>query len=129
MTLREWVVIALVFFGAFFLLVAAIGLNRMPDLYTRMHGAAKSTTLGITAIMVAAAVYFSSSAAVTRAILVILFFFLTAPAGTHVLARAAYFRGVERWEETVVDELSGRYDPASHDLQSGQEPEGELGKN
>lgn len=126
MSLREWVVVAFVFLGTFFMLVAAVGLNRMPDLYTRMHGAAKSTTLGITAIMVAAAVYFFSSGAVTRAILVVGFFFLTAPVATHVLARAAYFRRVPRWEGTVVDELSGRYDRASHVLQSQQE--GEAGE-
>lgn len=127
MSIREWVVLAFVFFGTFFMLVAAIGLTRMPDLYTRMHGAAKSTTLGITAIMIAVAVYFYNSAAVTRAILVIGFFFLTAPVATHVLARAAYFRRVPRWEGTVIDELSGRYDRASHVLQSRQEGEASEG--
>ncbi|MDT8305053.1 MAG: monovalent cation/H(+) antiporter subunit G [Anaerolineae bacterium] len=121
MSIREWTVLALVFFGTFFMLVAAFGLNRMPDLYTRMHGAAKSTTLGITAIMMAAALYFLNSAAVMRAILVIVFFFLTAPVATHVLARAAYFRRVPRWEGTTVDELLGRYDRASHVLESRQE--------
>ena len=126
MSLHEWIVVFLVFFGTFFMVVAAVGLTRMPDLYTRMHGAAKSTTLGITAIMVATAVYFLSSAAVTRAILVVVFFFLTAPVATHVLARAAYFGKVARWEGTVIDELEGRYDRASHILQSGQEQEGEL---
>ncbi len=129
MSLHEWIVVFLVFFGAFFMLVAAVGLNRMPDLYTRMHGAAKSTTLGVTAIMAAAAVYFLTSAAVTRAILVIVFFFLTAPVATHVLARAAYFAKVARWAGTVTDELEGRYDRASHRLQSRQEPEGEPGES
>ncbi len=126
MSIHEWIVVFLVYFGVAFMLVAAVGLTRMPDLYTRMHGAAKSTTLGITAIMSAAAVYFLTSAAVTRAILVIVFFFLTAPVATHVLARAAYFAKVARWEGTIVDELEGRYDRASHILQSGQEQEGEL---
>lgn len=127
MSIREWSVVALVFFGTFFMLVAAIGLNRMPDLYTRMHGAAKSTTLGITAIMVGTAVYFASSAAIMRALLVIIFFFMTAPVATHVLARAAYFRRVPRWEGTVVDELVGRYDRASHVLQSREEGEAREG--
>lgn len=127
MSIREWAVVALVFFGTFFMLVAAIGLNRMPDLYTRMHGAAKSTTLGITAIMVGTAVYFASSAAIMRALLVIVFFFMTAPVATHVLARAAYFRRVPRWEGTVVDELVGRYDRASHVLQSREEGEAREG--
>lgn len=106
MTAQEWVIVFLIYFGTFFMLVAAIGLNRMPDLYTRMHGAAKSTTLGITAIITATAVYFVTSDAITRAILVIVFFFLTAPVASHVLARSAYFRDVTRWRGTVVDELA-----------------------
>ena len=118
MTVLEWIIIGLIFSGTFFMLVAAVGLNRMPDLYLRMHGAAKSTTLGITAIMAAAALFFASSAAFTRAILVVLFFFGTAPVATHILARAAYFRNVRRWKGTVLDELAGRYDPLSHRLNS-----------
>ncbi|HSM54575.1 MAG TPA: monovalent cation/H(+) antiporter subunit G [Candidatus Sulfomarinibacteraceae bacterium] len=105
MTVQEWIIVFLIYFGTFFMLVAAIGLNRMPDLYTRMHGAAKSTTLGVTAIIVATAVYFVSSDAITRAILVVVFFFLTAPVAGHVLARSAYFRDVMRWQGTVLDEL------------------------
>lgn len=108
MTAQEWAIVLLIYFGTFFMLVAAIGLNRMPDLYTRMHGAAKSTTLGVTAIIVATAVYFVSSDAITRAILVIVFFFLTAPVASHVVARSAYFRDVKRWHGTVLDELAER---------------------
>lgn len=110
MNAQEWVVVALIFFGTFFMLVAAIGLNRMPDLYTRMHGATKSTTLGVTAIILSTAIYFGTSAAITRAILVILFFFITAPIATHVLARAAYLRDVPRWSGTVLDELEDSYE-------------------
>ncbi len=121
MTLQEILILALIFFGAIFLLVASIGLNRMPDLYTRMHGAAKSTTLGITTIMLATALYFNTSAALTRAVLVVVFFFVTAPVATHLLARAAYVRDVERWEGTVIDELADRYDIVSHQLKARDE--------
>ncbi len=117
MTLQAWLTLFFIFFGSFFMLVAAVGLTRMPDLYTRMHGATKSTTLGITAIIVATAVYFSTSGAVTRAILVITFFFITAPIATHALARAAYLRDVPRWEGTILDELEGSY---------RKEPTGEI---
>jgi multicomponent Na+:H+ antiporter subunit G len=116
MTAHEWLTVILIGAGIFFKLVAAIGLNRMPDLYSRMHGAAKSTTLGVTFILLAVAVYFGTPTAITKAILVVLFFFLTAPVGVHILARAAYFRGVARWEGTVLDELADRYDPRSHEL-------------
>lgn len=110
MTLQQWVVIFLIFFGVFFMLVAAVGLNRMPDLYMRMHGATKSTTLGIIAIISATALYFGTSVSTTRAILVILFFFITAPIATHVLARAAYRRNVPRWQGTIVDQLADSYE-------------------
>lgn len=123
MTFQEWLVVILIFFGTFFMLVAAVGLNRMPDLYTRMHGATKSTTLGITAIILATAVYFGTSAAVTRAILVIVFFFITAPIATHVLARAAYMRDVPRWKGTVLDELAESYDRSPQTENSFQESE------
>ncbi|MFW6096461.1 MAG: monovalent cation/H(+) antiporter subunit G [Chloroflexota bacterium] len=119
MTVQELLVVILIALGTVFILVAAIGLNRMPDLYTRMHGTTKSTTLGITAILLATVIYFGTSAAITRAILVVVFFFLTAPIATHMLARAAYRRDVERWSGTVLDELAGSYDHES----SSVEPE------
>ena len=109
MNLQELSVVFLVYFGIFFMLVAAIGLNRMPDVYLRMHGATKSTTLGIAAILLAVALHFGTAPAYTRALLVVLFFFLTAPIGAQVLARAAYFYHVPRWEGTDPDELADHY--------------------
>ncbi len=116
MSAWEWLTVALIGCGIFFKVVAVIGLNRMPDLYSRMHGAAKATTLGVTFILLGVAVHFGTPAAVTRAVLVVLFFFLTAPVGTHILARAAYLRGVPRWEGTVLDQLADQYDHESHRL-------------
>lgn len=123
MTVQELLVVMLVSFGTFFILVAVVGLNRMPDLYTRMHGTTKSTTLGITAIVLATIVYFGTSAAITRAILVVVFFFLTAPIATHMLARAAYLRDVERWSGTVLDELADSYNRDSSTVEPDQDGE------
>jgi len=111
MSANDLLVMGLVVAGTFFMLVAAVGLNRMPDVYLRMHGAAKSTTLGITAILMAVGLHFGTSAAYTRAVLVVLFFFLTTPVGTHVLARAAYLTGVPRWPGTVPDEMADQVGP------------------
>lgn len=87
--------------GLFFMLVAAIGVLRMPDLFTRMHAATKASTLGISSILLAALVYFQASGAVaTKVVLIILFFFLTAPVGAHALGRAAYLCGVQMRPET-----------------------------
>ena len=113
---KDVLTVGLLLFGTFFMLVAALGLNRMPDLYTRMHGATKSTTLGVTGILLAVALHFGTPAAITRAALVVVFFFLTAPVGSHVLARAAYFRRVAPWSGTVLDEMAGHYDRRTHRL-------------
>lgn len=87
--------------GLFFMLVAAIGVLRMPDLFTRMHAATKASTLGISGILLAALVYFQAAGTVTtRVVLIILFFFLTAPVGAHALGRAAYLCGVQLWPQT-----------------------------
>ena len=87
--------------GLFFMLVAAIGVLRMPDLFTRMHAAAKASTLGISGILLAALIYFQASASVsTKVLLIILFLFLTAPVGAHALGRAAFLCGVQLLPDT-----------------------------
>lgn len=106
------------FIGAGFLLLAAIGVIRMPDLYSRIQAATKASTLGVGCIIFGLAVHFNDIGISIRALLVIAFFFLTSPVAAHVIGRAAYFVGVPLWEGTIVDELRGRYDPETHTLRS-----------
>ncbi len=107
--------------GGLFMFLAALGVARQPDLFTRMQAATKAVALGSTCILIAVAVYFADLGITTRALLVSVFIYLTAPISAHLMARAAYFVGVPLWEGTVVDELRGRYNRHTHTLQS--EPE------
>ena len=113
-----WLTIALMGTGAIFMLLATIGLLRLPDLFTRMHAATKTATLGVSCMLLAVAVYFGELGITTRAVLIIVFFFLTAPVAAHFIARAAYCVGVPLWEQSVIDELRGRYDLCTHVLRS-----------
>jgi len=99
---------ALMLIGATFLLLAAIGVVRMPDLLTRMQAATKASTLGIACTMLAAAVHFAELSVTTRALAVVAFFFLTAPVTAHLIARASYFVGTPLWSGTEIDELRAR---------------------
>lgn len=108
---------ALLLVGAAFLLLAAVGLLRMPDLFTRMSAATKGTTLGVGCMLLAVGVYFPGIGITTRAIAGIGFFFITGPVAAHMIARAAYFVGVPLWSGTVRDDLQGRYDPLTHKLE------------
>ncbi|SFU83595.1 monovalent cation/H(+) antiporter subunit G [Halomonas korlensis] len=117
----EFVKGALVLSGAMFMLLAALGVLRLPDLLTRMHATTKAATLGASLIMLAVALHFPQVAVVARAMGVILFIMLTAPVAAHVIGRAGYFVGSRLWDGTVKDELRPNYDPLTHELKSGQE--------
>jgi multicomponent Na+:H+ antiporter subunit G len=119
---RNALIAALLVVGVFFMLVAALGLWRMPDVYTRMHVNTKSATLGISGILLALFVADGSYQTGARVLLIIAFFFLTAPVGAHMIARATYLARAPRWRETVRDDLKGRYDQRSGTLNA---PEGE----
>jgi multicomponent Na+:H+ antiporter subunit G len=114
--------------GATFLLLAAVGLLRMPDLFMRMSAATKGTTLGIGCMLLAVGVHFPGLGITTRAVVGILFFFVTAPVAAHLIARAAYFIGVPLWRGTVRDDLLDRYDPVTHELKGRFEDLAGLGR-
>ncbi|MCW8137377.1 MAG: monovalent cation/H(+) antiporter subunit G [Planctomycetota bacterium] len=91
--------------GAAFMLVAALGALRLPDILMRMHAVTKAGALGVGLIAISAALLFDDVSAVTRALLMVLFVFITLPVAAHVIGRAAYFSGVPLWAGTVADEL------------------------
>ncbi|MDQ3937636.1 MAG: monovalent cation/H(+) antiporter subunit G [Chloroflexota bacterium] len=108
----------LMLIGAVLMLLAAVGILRMPDLFTRMQASTKAASLGSGTALLAVALHFSELGVGVRAILAIAFIFLTAPISAHMIARAAYFMGVPLWERTVIDDLEGRYDRERHRLAS-----------
>lgn len=79
----------LVFIGAFFILVAAIGIIRLPDLMTRIHAATKATSFGLLLILFGIGLYFGSFVIIVKTILLVCFIYLTAPLAASVVARTA----------------------------------------
>lgn len=116
--MSETISAILLLIGASFLLLAAIGVIRMPDLFTRMQAATKASTLGVGFMLLAVAVYFNDLGITTRAIAGGFFFLVTAPVTAHVIGRASYFLGVPLWSGTIRDELQGHYDLSTHMLDS-----------
>jgi multicomponent Na+:H+ antiporter subunit G len=114
--MRESATILLLAIGSTFTLLAALGILRMPDLYTRMQTSAKSGTLGAIGMVLALAVHFNTDVTTLLAGIIVVFFFMTAPVAAHVICRAAYFIGVPLWDRTHVDELKGHYDHTTHEL-------------
>lgn len=99
---------AFVLIGAFFALVASIGLLRLPDLYSRMHAASKAGTMGSGLMLIALAVHAADSGVFARALAGVVFFLLTAPISAHLLAKAAYAVGYRLGPSAVRDEMAGQ---------------------
>jgi multicomponent K+:H+ antiporter subunit G len=92
----ELLISAFLLIGAGFALLGSIGLARLPDFYTRLHGPTKATTLGIGSLLIASSLYFTLFAPgfSLHELLVLLFLFITAPVSAHLLAKAALHRRV-----------------------------------
>lgn len=97
----------LVLAGAVFGLLAAVGIVRFPDLYTRMHAASKAGVVGAGLAMLAVAVESAEWPIVLRALAGIAFLLLTTPISAHLLAKSAYFSGYKPKSNTNVDESFG----------------------
>lgn len=89
--------------------LSAVGILRMPDLYTRMQASAKAGTLGVACIILATAAHFASLSVGVKVGMIMVFIFLTTPAAAHLIARAAYFVEVPLWKRTAYDDLHGCY--------------------
>jgi len=107
--------------GSLCVLLAAVGIVRMPDVYTRLHASSKAATLGAIFVLVGAAIWFGTLFVSLKAVLAIVFLAITAPIGSHAIARAAYCAGVRMADSDTVDELEGRYVPGTHRLEGAQD--------
>lgn len=91
--------------GALFSLIAAIGVLRLPDLYTRMHAASKAGAVGGGMVLLAVALVSFDVGVALRAIMGFVFLLLTTPVAAHLLARASYCTTDQSLDHVVVDEL------------------------
>ena len=103
--MNEIVISVLLVFGAALIFIAAVGLLRMPDLFTRMSCNAKAATFGISILLLALAMYFGELDVVSRALATIGFIVLTTPVASHRIGQVAYLEGISLWEGTIADEM------------------------
>jgi multicomponent Na+:H+ antiporter subunit G len=90
--------------GAGFLLLAGIGMIRMPDVYNRMQAGTKATTLGT--ILFILGIGIAEPGWLPKALLIIGFVVMTNPISSHVLARAAHIVKIALARQSVRDDLA-----------------------
>ena len=106
MTATEIITSLLIFLGVFLTFLSAVGVMRFPDVYSRMHAAGKSSTLGVVFLMLAVVVYFIPNGGINiKILLAIVFVFITAPLSSLMITRSAYRIGVRLEKNHVQDDL------------------------
>lgn len=81
--------------GSFFCLSGGIGLVRLPDFFSRMHGAGLTDTLGAGLILSGLILQSGFSLNAAKLIFILFFLLLTSPTATHALAQAALGAGLK----------------------------------
>lgn len=98
----------LLILGALIMASAAVGLIRLPDVYTRTSAIGTAAGLGVSLMIVGVVVLDFSALNLIKGILAIIAQLLTSSIGSFVLARASYLTGSKPVETTVPDELQAQ---------------------
>jgi monovalent cation/proton antiporter MnhG/PhaG subunit len=117
--LIDYLIVGLLVLGTFFVALGAVGLLRLPDVYSRMHAVTKATTLGMGGLLGASGLFFFFflGHSVLGELATLWLVFLTNPVGGHMIAKSAYLIGVPMADISVLDEFgrSGALADSEHD--------------
>jgi len=86
---------AVVVVGSVFMVIGALGVIRMPDVFTRLHAASVSDTFGVGLILIGLILVGGLTLVSVKLAFLVGFLFLTGPVATHAVARAALDAGVK----------------------------------
>lgn len=93
-TLQDIASWALLTAGGLFVLIGGIGALRMPNLYTRMHAASVTDTMGAFLIITGVMMQAGFSLATIKLAAILMFLLITSPTSSYALASAALLAGI-----------------------------------
>lgn len=103
--IREWIIVILLLLGAVFMLLASIGLLRLPDVYMRMQASTKAPTLGLMLMLISLCFYSPDLSTITKSIITIFLIFMTIPVASITIAKASHLMKMPKWKKTIQDDL------------------------
>jgi multicomponent Na+:H+ antiporter subunit G len=109
---------ALILAGGFFTVVGAVGLVRMPDLYTRMHAASVTDTLGGGLLLLGFMLQAGVSIVLLKLVFLFLLLFFISPVATHAVANAALQYGIK---PMLSEDRQGRLDSETAEPAASEE--------
>lgn len=118
--MMEWIISILLMTGSLFMLVAAIGVVKLPDVYMRMHAITKAASLGAILMLAAVFIRYPQWVVGIEALMVVLFVIFTSPIGAHMIASVSHRMKVPIGDGYVMDELQDEADRQSREKADGQ---------
>jgi len=85
--------------GSFIVLTGGIGLLRLPDVYSRMHAAGMTDTLGVGLFVLGMAVQAGFTLVTAKLLIILVFMLFTSPTSTYAVANAVWFGGLRPLRE------------------------------
>ncbi|MDE2765399.1 MAG: monovalent cation/H(+) antiporter subunit G [Chloroflexota bacterium] len=89
--------------GLLFIALAALGMLRMPDFYTRVHAVSKLDTLGAALVLAGLALHDGATLVSLKLVLILVFISMANPTAAHVLTRSALQSGLAPWKRRQAD--------------------------
>lgn len=103
MDVREIIFDVMLLVSCAVMTLGIVGILRMPDIYTKLHGASKSVFLGVVMLCISSSVIATAEMNM-RLIIIAVLVVLTTPLASHVIGRAAYVMQEEMETPGAVDE-------------------------
>lgn len=101
--------VVFVYIGIIFILISAVGIIRMPDVYCRMSVVAKSVAMGIGLILIGVIIHFNTTSILLKAAIIFIFLMFSLSVAAHVIGLAAYMDKTPLSRQTFLDELASKY--------------------
>ncbi|MFH1569047.1 MAG: monovalent cation/H(+) antiporter subunit G [Gemmatimonadota bacterium] len=103
--LASW---ALLMTGALFCVIGGIGLLRLPEFFTRLHGAGLTDTLGAAFVLIGLMLQSSSPLVIVKLAMILAILWVTSPTSTHAIAKAARMAGLRAIDEQAAASEEGQ---------------------
>jgi multicomponent Na+:H+ antiporter subunit G len=98
--IASWVLMSV---GGLFVFIGGLGVLRMPDLFTRMHAASVTDSMGPPLILIGIMLQSGLSLATFKLVAILVFLMLTSPTASNALASAALLAGTKTLDEAGDD--------------------------
>jgi multicomponent Na+:H+ antiporter subunit G len=113
--MTELLTCILLLLGMTFIVIAAIGAVRLPDVLCRSHAVAKAVTLGIFTMLLGLWLHLGAEDVGLKILLAILFQVITIPVASHLISLLAFQKDIPRWRERPMDD--GRVKPGTANVE------------